>query len=102
MIHVLAILTARPGKRAELLAAIADNLPRVRAEQGCIEYGPVVDAEAGGGKDTFGPDVVVIIEKWATAADLKAHAAAPHMLAYGDIARPLLADRRVHVLDNAL
>jgi len=36
MIHVLAIITAKPGKRAEVLQAFNANVPAVRAEKGCI------------------------------------------------------------------
>ena len=45
MIHVLAVITANAGKRAEVLAAFNANVPAVRAEKGCIEYGAAVDAE---------------------------------------------------------
>jgi len=47
MIHVIAIITAKPGKRDELLAAFRANMPAVHAEAGCIEYGPALDAEGG-------------------------------------------------------
>ena len=46
MIHVLAIITTLPGKRDEVLAHFRANMPAVHAEDGCIEYGPVIDAEA--------------------------------------------------------
>jgi len=45
MIHVVAIITAKPGKRAEILGHFRANVPTVRAEKGCIEYGATVDAE---------------------------------------------------------
>ncbi|MEK9776872.1 MAG: antibiotic biosynthesis monooxygenase, partial [Quisquiliibacterium sp.] len=35
MIHVLAIITAKPGQRAAILQAFRDNMPAVHAEQGC-------------------------------------------------------------------
>ena len=44
MIHVIALITAKPGKREEILKHARANLAAVRAEKGCIEYGPVVDA----------------------------------------------------------
>ena len=47
MIHVVAIITAKPGQRETVLAAFRDNLAAVRAEAGCVEYVPVVDAEGG-------------------------------------------------------
>ncbi len=67
MVHVLAMITAKPGKRAEILAAFNANVPAVHAEDGCIEYGAAVDAEGVGPFQTpFGPDTFVVIEKWAS------------------------------------
>jgi quinol monooxygenase YgiN len=100
MIHVLAIITAKPGKREEVLAAFRANMPAVHAEAGCIEYGPVIDAPTGT-PTKFGDDTFVVIEKWETADHLKAHAASPHMKAYGEKTRDLLADRVIHVLSPA-
>ena len=101
MIHVLAIITAQPGKRAEILEAFHANMPAVHAEDGCIEYQPVVDVESFGAIQTaLGPDSFVVIEKWATADALKAHGAAPHMAAYAAKTRPMVASRVIHVLKN--
>lgn len=99
MIHVLAILTTKPGKRADVLKIFHANVPAVLAETGCIEYGPVVDADGIGPVQTkLGPDTFVVVEKWATAADLAAHGAAPHMKAYGEKVRDMMATRVIHVL----
>ena len=99
MIHVIAILTAKPGKRAELLKHFKEIIPTVRAEDGCIEYGPVVDvADAD---PAFGPDTYVVVEKWRDLPALKAHAAAPHMKAFGAKAGDLIAERAVHVMEDA-
>ena len=51
-VHVLAIITALPGKRAELLKAFQANVPNVHAEDGCIEYVATVDAEGAGSVQT--------------------------------------------------
>ncbi|MGH8248374.1 MAG: putative quinol monooxygenase [Gammaproteobacteria bacterium] len=102
MIHVVAIVTAKPGKREEILKAIRANLPAVRAEKGCIEYGPAVDAEGIGPFQTkAGPDTIFVIEKWADADALKAHADAPHMAAYAAKVKELIASRAIHVLTSA-
>jgi quinol monooxygenase YgiN len=99
MIHVLAIITAKPGLRATVLEAFKANVPAVLAEDGCIEYGATVDI--AGADPAFGPDTFVVVEKWESMAALKAHAASPHMAAYAAKTRELLAGRAVHILDPA-
>ena len=101
-VHVLAIITAKPGKRAELLAAFQANVPNVHAEDGCLEYVATVDAEDAGNVQTrFGADTFVVVEQWASLAALKAHAAAPHMAAYAAKTKDLIASRAIHVLSPA-
>ena len=100
MIHVIAIITAKPGKRAEILKNFKANVAAVHAEKGCIEYGATVDTD-GGPFAKFGPDSFVVIEKWKTMDDLKAHGASAHMKAYGEKNKDLVASRAVHVLQNA-
>jgi quinol monooxygenase YgiN len=99
MIHVIAIITAKAGQREKILEAARANIPAVKAEDGCIEYGPAVDAEGLGNFQTkFGPDTFVFVEKWRDAQALKAHAAAPHMAAYAAKVKELIASRVIHVL----
>ncbi len=99
MIHVVAIITAKPGQRETVLEAFRANVPAVRAEKGCIEYGATVDADGLGSFQTkFGADTFVVVEKWESVDALKAHAAAPHMAAYAAKTRDLLASRVIHVL----
>jgi quinol monooxygenase YgiN len=99
MIHVIAIITAKPGMRDAVLREMHANVPAVLAEDGCIEYGPAVDAEGiGPFQARLGPDTFVVVEKWASPDALKAHAAAPHMVAYGARTRDMLASRVIHVL----
>ena len=100
MIHVLAIITTKPGKRDEVLAAFRANMPAVHAEAGCIEYGPVIDAEGGAGAK-FGADTFVVVEKWESLDHLKAHGASPHMAAYAAKTRDLLANREIHICQPA-
>jgi quinol monooxygenase YgiN len=101
-VHVIAVITAKPGRRAELLEAFQANVPNVHAEEGCIEYVATVDAEGAGDVQTrFGPDTFVVVEKWASLEALKAHAAAPHMAAYAARTKDLIASRVIHVLSPA-
>ena len=102
MIHVLAIITAKPGMRDAILKEFRANMPAVHAEQGCVEYGPAVDAEGMGRfQNPVGPDTFVVIEKWESPEALKAHAAAPHMAAYGAKTKDMIASRVIHVLSPA-
>lgn len=99
MIHVLAIITAHPGKRTQLLELFQSVVPTVREEHGCIEYGVAVDVP--GADPAFGPDTYVVVEKWENLETLKAHSVAPHMKAFGEAAGGLIAKRAVHVLQPA-
>lgn len=102
MIHVLAIITAKPGMRDSVLEAFRANVPAVRAEAGCIEYGAAIDAEDALSFQTrYGPDTFVVIEKWESMAALAAHAAAPHMAAYGAKTKDMIASRVIHILSPA-
>jgi quinol monooxygenase YgiN len=101
MIHVVAVITTKAGQRAEVLQHFHANMPAVHAEDGCIEYQPVVDADGFGAFQTrVGADTFVVIEKWRDAAALKAHAAAPHMAAYAAKVKDMIANRVIHVLQN--
>ena len=102
MVHVIAVITAKPGKRGEVLALFNGNVPAVKAEDGCIEYGATVDADGVGGFQTkFGDDTFVVIEKWQSLDHLKAHAVSDHMKEYGAKTKDLLADRVIHVMSSA-
>ena len=100
MIHVVAIITAKPGQRAAILGNFAANRPAVLAEAGCIEYDATVDVE-NMGTAAYGPDAFVVIEKWESEDALKAHAAAPHMTAYAAKTKEMIASRVIHVLSPA-
>lgn len=102
VVHVVAVITAKPGKRQDVLAVFNENVPNVHAEDGCIEYGATIDTKDVGSFQTeFGQDTFVVVEKWESLDHLKAHAAAPHMAAYSAKVKDQLADRVIHVLSPA-
>jgi quinol monooxygenase YgiN len=102
MIHVIAVITAKPGKREAILQQFRANVPAVRAEKGCIEYGATVDAEGAPSFQTkWGADTFLVVEKWESIDALKAHAAAPHMAAYGAKTKEMIATRVIHILSPA-
>ncbi len=83
MIHVIATVSLKPGTRAAFLEIFKRVVPKVRAEVGCIEYGPTVDVASGlPPQGPLRPDVVVILEKWESLPALMAHLQQPHMKAY--------------------
>ncbi len=102
MIHVVAIITTKPGQRADVLTAFNANVAAVRAEAGCLEYVPVIDAaDAGRMQTALGDDSFIVVEKWESLDALRAHARSPHMAAYGEAVKDMLATRAVHVLSEA-
>ena len=101
-VHVLAVITAKPGKRAELLQIFQANVPNVHAEDGCIEYVATVEVkDAPGSQTPFGDDTFVVVERWASMDALKAHGAAPHMKAYAERGKDLIASRVIRILSPA-
>jgi quinol monooxygenase YgiN len=102
MIHVIAVITAKPGQREAILTHFRANVPAVRAEKGCIEYGAAVDAEPALKFQTaYGPDTFLVVEKWASMDAPKAHAATPHMAAYAAKTKDFIASRAIHILQPA-
>jgi quinol monooxygenase YgiN len=100
MIHVIAVITAKPGQRDNILTHFRANVPAVRAEKGCIEYGAATDADTTLSIQTkWGPDTFLVIEKWESLEALKAHAAAPHMAAYAGKTKELIAGRQIYILN---
>ena len=102
MIHVLAIITAKPGQRDAVLTAFRANMPAVHAEAGCVQYEPVIDAaNAGAMQAQLGEDTFCVIERWESLDALQAHSRSPHMKEYGAKTREMLVSRVIHVLSPA-
>jgi quinol monooxygenase YgiN len=102
MIHVIAVVTAKPGMRDTILTHFRANVPAVKAEEGCIEYGATVDADPALPIQTkYGSDSFVVVEKWSSMDTLKAHGAAPHMAAYAAKTREHIASRTIHIMQPA-
>lgn len=83
MIHVIATIELAEGKREAFLAEFRKVVPLVRAENGCLEYGPTIDVATG--VPAQGPPrdhVVTVVERWENLDALRAHLQAPHMTEY--------------------
>lgn len=80
MIHVVAELHIAPGAREPFLDAFRRLEPLVRAEEGCLEYGGVVEVQTAlAAQAAPRPGILLVIEKWTNEAALATHLAAPHM-----------------------
>lgn len=83
MIHVIANIAVRGGRREEFLEIFAANVPAVLAEDGCLGYEPTVDADSGlGAQGGVRQNVVTVVEAWRDLDALRAHLQAPHMQDY--------------------
>ena len=101
MIIVLASIRVKPGKRAPFLEIFKSNVPSVLAEKGCIEYAPTVDFPSGFPNQALDENIVTIVEKWESLDALKAHLASPHMNAYREKVKGIVAGMELKVLEQA-
>lgn len=100
MIHVIAEIEVHEGTRDAFLQEFRRIVPIVRDEDGCIEYGPALDA-ASEGTAAARPNVVTVIEKWTNDAALKSHLQAPHMVEYRKRAANAIVGVTIRVLEPA-
>jgi quinol monooxygenase YgiN len=102
MIHVIATVDVAEGKRTDFLNEFQKVIPHVRAEKGCIEYGPAIDFPSGiPVQAPVREDCVVIIEKWSDIEALKGHLVAPHMKPYRDGVKHIVKGMTVQILESA-
>jgi quinol monooxygenase YgiN len=102
MIHVIATIELHAGRRADLLAEFRTIVPRVLAEDGCLEYGPAIDAPTDiAAQHPVREHAVTVVEKWASLEHLKRHLAAPHMQEYRARVHDLVARTTLVILTPA-
>ena len=70
-VSVVVKVTARPDKESEMRAVVLKLAQHSRAEDGCIRYDVL--------QNTAEPHVFVLVEEWASNADLAAHNLTPHV-----------------------
>ncbi|HSN43085.1 MAG TPA: antibiotic biosynthesis monooxygenase family protein [Propionibacteriaceae bacterium] len=89
-VTVVALIHPLPGKAPEVLAAFAEVTPLVHQEPGCELYAAHTDGE-----------VVIMVERWTTRADLDAHSAGAPLVRLGELNAGLLGQpAEVWVLDE--
>ncbi len=82
MVRVIASIRVKRGALGEYVALFKENVPKVLAEEGCIEYSPCLDADTGWKNQALDACRMTVVEKWASMDALQAHARAPHMAAF--------------------
>ena len=99
MIHVIATIEVAEGKRDAVLAEFQRLVPLVRAEAGCLEYGPTIDVATNiAAQIPVRRDVVTVVEKWASLEALGAHLQAPHMVEYRGRVKDLVRGVKLQIL----
>jgi quinol monooxygenase YgiN len=102
VIHVIATIELAAGKREAFLAEFRRVVPLVRAEEGCLDYGPAIDVPSGlSAQPPVRNDVVTVIERWEGLEALQAHVAAPHMRDYRARVEDFVVRTQIQVLQPA-
>lgn len=100
MIHVIATIELVDGRRETFLEEFHRIIKIVRDEDGCIEYGPAIDV-ATSVSDPPRPNVVTVMEKWASVPALEAHLKSAHMAKYRSLVKDMVASIKIQVLAPA-
>ena len=102
MIYVVATIELAEGKRDDFLKRVRHLVPEVRAEKGCLEYGPAIDISTGiKAQMPLRENAVVMVEKWQDVKSLEAHLSAPHMLKYREDVKGMVMGTKLQVLQPA-
>lgn len=100
MIHVIATVELFEGKRDAFLEEFRRIVPLVRAEVGCLEYGPTADAPTDiPVQIPCRADTVTILEKWTDLSALKVHLGAAHMIEYRQRVRDFVKSVALQILE---
>ena len=101
MIQVIATIELKPGCRDDFLPLLNENVPKVKAEDGCLAYDPFVDVDSGlPFQGEIRQDVVTLVEAWSSIEALHAHLKTPHMAAYRDKVKDMVSKVTIQVLKH--
>ena len=99
MIHVIATIELKPDCREDFLKILRNNVPKVKAEAGCLAYEPAVDIDSG--LPAQGPvreNAVTIVEAWESLDHLGAHLKTPHMSTYRDTVADYVENVNIEIM----
>ena len=99
MIQVIATIELKPDCLDEFLAILHENVPKVKAEEGCLAYDPSVDLDSGlPVQGEIRQNTVTLVEAWVNLDALHAHLKTPHMAAYREAVKDYVQDVRLQIL----
>ena len=101
MIYVVATVHLKPEHRDAFIKIFKANVPAVLAEEGCIEYQPVIDFDAGLPTQDKEFNTMLVLEKWESYKHLEAHFIAPHMKAYQQEVKGMVDKVSIKILEAA-
>ena len=100
MIQVIATIELKPDCLDEYLAILHENVPKVKAEEGCLAYDPTVDIDSGlPVQGEIRQNTVTLVEAWVNLDALHAHLKTPHMAAYREAVKDYVQNVRLQVLE---
>ena len=73
MVQLIVTVTTHPGRATEYVSAFRTLAPRVRLEEGCLEYDIYRDSSDPRFDNEVRPDTVVLCEKWESIVALQLH-----------------------------
>jgi quinol monooxygenase YgiN len=100
MINVIASIRVKAGRLPEFIEIFKSTVPKVRGEEGCIEYFPAIDIDTNLPVQNLDKNVVTIIEKWQSLEALRAHLETLHMIAYREKVKDMVESVSIKVLQN--
>ena len=100
MIQVIATIELKPDCLDEYLAVLHENVPKVKAEEGCLAYEPTVDIDSGlPAQGEIRQNTVTLVEAWVNLDALHAHLKTPHMATYREAVKDYVQNVRLQVLE---
>ena len=101
MIHVVATIKLKKGKREKFLEHLRANVSNVIKEKGCLEYTPAYEIDVKIDNQSFDQNQVIIIEKWKSIYSLQDHLIAPHMISFRKKVKGMVIGTVLKILSSA-
>ena len=99
MIQVIATIELKPDCIDKYLPILLENVPRVKAEEGCLAYEPTADLDSGlPAQGRLRQNTITLVEAWTSLEALHAHLKTPHMAVYREAVKDYVEDVRLQVL----